>query len=102
MEEMSEYEAGYEPRSRKRKRIKGKGFVVEEVTGRDIAMATAYGGVAKARIRKTGPRFATVARIDRTGLHTSQGGMRPSNPHMQNLTGPVTIKAFEEHDMTPA
>lgn len=68
MEEMSEYEAGYEPHQRKRKRVKGKNFVVEQVTGRDIQMASAYGGVAKPRIRKTVPRFATVARIDRTGL----------------------------------
>lgn len=29
MEEMSEYEAGYEPQQRKRKRVKGKNFVVE-------------------------------------------------------------------------
>ena len=52
-------------------------------------MASAYGGVAKPRIRKTGPRFSTVARIDRTGLQTSQGSMRPSKPRMQNLTGQV-------------
>ena len=82
MEEISEYEAGYEPSQRKRKRIKGKGYVVEQVTGRDVQMASAYGGVAKARVRKTGPRFATVSRVDRTGLQTSQTGMRPSNPRM--------------------
>ena len=89
MEEMSEYEAGLEPNKRKRKRIKGKGYVVEQVTGRDVAMASAYGGVAKPRVRKTGPRFATVARIDRTGLQTSQSNMRPANPRMHNLTGAV-------------
>jgi len=72
MEEMSEYEAGDEngPR-RKRKRVKGKGYIVEAVTGRDVKMANAYGGVAKPRVRKTGPRFGSVARIDRTGLQTS-------------------------------
>lgn len=67
MEEMSEYEAGYEP-ERKRKRVKGKGYVIEQVTRKDVQMASAYGGVAKPRIRKTAPRFSTVARIDRTGL----------------------------------
>jgi len=36
MEEMSEYEAGHEPNRRKRKRIKGKGYVVEQITGRDV------------------------------------------------------------------
>lgn len=61
MEEMSEYEAGYEPRDRKRKRVKGKGYVVEEITGRDVQMASAYGGVAKPRIRKTAPRFMSSA-----------------------------------------
>lgn len=81
MEEMSEYEAGAEPR-RKRKRGKGKGYVVEAVTGRDVQMANAYGGVAKPRVRKTGPRFGSVARIDRTGLQTSQGSMRPANPRI--------------------
>ena len=68
MEEMSEYEAGYEP-ERKRKRVKGKGYVVEQVTGRDVALASAYGGVAKPRVRRTAPRFAS--RTDRVGLHTS-------------------------------
>jgi len=29
MEEISEYEAGKEPRMKKRKRVKGKGFVIE-------------------------------------------------------------------------
>ena len=29
MEEISEYEAGYEPEQRKRKRVKGKNYVVE-------------------------------------------------------------------------
>lgn len=82
MEEMSEYEGGVEPNKRKRKRVKGKGYVVEQVTGRDIQMATAYGGVAKPRVRKTGPRFSSVARIDRTGLQTSQGSMRPQKPRM--------------------
>ena len=61
-------------------------------------MASAYGGIAKPRVRKTGPRFSTVARIDRTGLHTSQGSMRPStNPRMQNLTGNV-VKPFIENE----
>lgn len=69
-EEISEYEAGKEPRSRKRKRVKGKGYVVEQVTGRDVAMASAYGGVAKPRVRRTAPRF-TNARTERSGLHTS-------------------------------
>lgn len=41
---------------------------MEEITGRDVAMASAYGGVAKPRIRKTGPRFTTVGRFDRAGL----------------------------------
>ena len=86
MEEISEYEAGYEPNQRKRKRVKGKNYVVEQVTGRDVQMASAYGGVAKPRIRKTGPRFSTVARIDRTGLQTSQGSMLPSQPKIHNLT----------------
>ena len=102
MEEMSEYEAGYEPSQRKRKRIKGKGFVVEQVTGRDVQMASAYGGVAKPRVRKTGPKFATVARADRTGLQTSQGPMRPSQrPQIQNLTG-ATMKPYDtgEHSVT--
>lgn len=88
MEEMSEYEAGHEPNQRKRKRGKGKGYIVEEITGRDVAMASAYGGVAKPRIRKTGPRFTTVNRFDRAGLQTS-GSMRAPNPRMQNLTGKV-------------
>ena len=87
MEEMSEYEAGHEPNQPKRKR-RGKGYIVEEITGRDVAMASAYGGVAKPRIRKTGPRFTTVGRFDRAGLQTS-GSMRPTNPRMQNLTGKV-------------
>ena len=93
MEEMSEYEAGLEPGKRKRKRVKGKGYVVEQVTGRDVQMASAYGGVAKPRVRKTGPRFATVARIDRTGLQTSQSNMRPGHPRIHNLTG--AVKPFE-------
>ena len=88
MEEMSEYEAGHEPHQRKRKRGKGKGYIVEEITGRDVAMASAYGGVAKPRIRKTGPKFTTVNRFDRAGLQTS-GSMRAPNPRMQNLTGKV-------------
>ena len=68
MEEMSEYEAGREPKS-KRKKGKGKGYIVEEITGRDVAMASAYGGVAKPRIRKTGPKFTTTTnRFDRAGL----------------------------------
>lgn len=58
-------------------------------------MASAYGGVAKPRIRKTVPRFATVARIDRTGLQTSAGASRPSNPRMQNLTGASAVKEGE-------
>ena len=98
MEEMSEYEAGYEPQ-RKRKRVKGKGYVIEQVTGRDVQMATAYGGVAKPRVRKTNPRFSTVARPDRSGLQTSQGSMRPStNPRIQNLTGHV--KPYNENDIS--
>ena len=80
MEEMSEYEAGGEPQ-RKRKRNRGKGYVVEEITGRDVAMASAYGGIAKPRIRKTGPKFIAATRIDRDGLKTS-GSMRPTNPRM--------------------
>ncbi len=48
-------------------------------------MASAYGGVAKPRIRKVGQRFANITRIDRSGLHTSQAA-RPANPKMQNLT----------------
>jgi len=34
-------------------------------------MATAYGGVAKPRIRKVGQKFANITRIDRAGLQTS-------------------------------
>ena len=74
MEEQSEYEAGMEPSGkRKRKKGKGKGYVVEPITEKDVQMASAYGGVAKPRIRKTAPRFATGARLDRAGLQTSQG-----------------------------
>ena len=40
---------------KKRKRRKGaQTYIVEEITGRDIQMASAYGGVAKPRIRKVG------------------------------------------------
>jgi len=66
---MSEYDEGVEPNRPKRKRGKNnKGYVVEEIRGRDVQMANAYGGVAKPRIRKTVPRFSSIARIDRTGL----------------------------------
>jgi len=68
-EEISEYEGGKMPHKRRRKRVKGKGYVVEQVTGRDVALASAYGGVAKPRVRRTAPRFAS--RTDRVGLHTS-------------------------------
>ena len=83
MEEMSEYEAGHEPHQKKPKRRKA-GYIIEEVTGRDVQMANAYGGVAKPRIRKVGPRFASVARPDRSGLQTSQGSVRP-HVRMHNL-----------------
>lgn len=72
---------------KRKKRKKSKGtphWVVEEATSRDIAMASAYGGVAKPRVRKTFHRFATVAR-DRAGLQTSAAAVRP--PKVGNLTG---------------
>ena len=96
MEEMSEYEAGGEPHQRKRKRNRGKGYVVEEITGRDVAMASAYGGIPKPRIRKTGPKFIATTKFgDRDGLKTS-GSMRPTNPRMHNLTGKE--KKFESSE----
>ena len=55
-------------------------------------MASAYGGVAKPRIRKTAPRFSTVARTDRTGLQTSQASARPSKPHIQSLVKPFEVR----------
>ena len=83
MEEMSEYEAGEVPHKRKRKKVKNKGqaYVVEQITGLDVAMASAYGGVAKPRVRKMGPKFSTGP-VNRAGLQTSQGGARPPNPRM--------------------
>ena len=73
-----------EQNEKKKKRRKGKngGYIVEEITGRDIQMASAYGGVAKPRIRKVGPQFA---RINRVGLQTSYA-TRVANPKMGNLT----------------
>ena len=74
--------------SRRKKKRKMQGFVVEDPTGRDIQLASAYGGVAKPRIRKTGQRFVVAAnRLDRAGLMTSHVPSRPGNPRMQNLTG---------------
>ena len=100
-EEISEYEAGKEPHRRKRKRVKGKGYVVEQVTRADVAMASAYGGVAKPRVRRTAPRF-TNARTERSGLHTSQGTGRPqSNPRLQNLTGQAN-RALESNEPSVA
>jgi len=52
-------EDGHESR-RRRRRKKNTGFIIEEITGRDIQLASAYGGVAKPRIRKVPARFATV------------------------------------------
>jgi len=67
--------------NKKRKRRKlNNGYIVEEITGRDIQMATAYGGVAKPRIRKVAARFTSNTKIDRTGLSTSHGPSRPGNP----------------------
>ena len=67
---MSESEAGLEQRPKRKRGKAGKGYVVEEIRGRDVLMANAYGGVAKPRIRKTVPKFSSIARIDhgRTGL----------------------------------
>jgi len=68
----SDYDEGNDTRRKKKKRRKvdpnGTGYIIEEITGRDIQMATAYGGVAKPRIRKVGARFANMIRIDRSGL----------------------------------
>ena len=49
-------------------------------------MASAYGGVAKPRLRKANYRFATVARDrdrDRAGIQTSHAPKRP--PRVGNL-----------------
>ena len=60
---MEESEAGeVDNKRRKKKRRPKDGYIIEEVTGRDIQMATAYGGVAKPRIRKVGPTFARINR----------------------------------------
>ena len=64
-------------------------------------MATAYGGVAKPRIRKVGQKFANITRIDRAGLQTSQGPSRPGNPKMHNLTSARPTFA-ETGDITAA
>lgn len=99
MEEMSEYETGEAPlNKRKRKKVKAKGskYVVEQVTGRDVAMASAYGGMAKPRIRKIATKFSTGPGT-RAGLQTSQGMDRPPNPKMQNLTD--QLKAMERQEL---
>ena len=75
-------DGGRDETHRRRRRKKNAGFVIEEITGRDIQLATAYGGVAKPRVRKIGTRFATVQRQDRAGLQTSQGPRQPANPRM--------------------
>ena len=72
IKEESDQDEGADVGKSRRKRKKGaQTFIVEEITGRDIQMASAYGGVAKPRIRKVGQRFANITRIDRTGLQTS-------------------------------
>jgi hypothetical protein len=43
----------FKKRRKKRKAPLGP-YIVEEITGRDVQLASAYGGVAKPRIRKTG------------------------------------------------
>ena len=55
------FEDGNESR-RRRKRKQKHGYVVEEITGRDIQLATAYGGVAKPRVRKVPTRFTSIQR----------------------------------------
>ena len=60
-------EDGHESR-RRRKRKQKHGYIVEEITGRDIQLATAYGGVAKPRVRKVPTRFTTMQRQERVGL----------------------------------
>ena len=65
IEEESDQDVGHDEfgrPSKRRRRKKQPHYIVEEITGRDIQLASAYGGVAKPRIRKTGPRFATVQR----------------------------------------
>lgn len=52
----------HQTRGKKRQKSNQKGFIVEEVTDRDIRMASAYGGVAKPRMRKVDKRFATAHR----------------------------------------
>lgn len=51
-------------RKHKKKKKPKDQYFVEEVTGRDVAMAGAYGGVAKPRIRKVpgGIKLKSMAR----------------------------------------
>jgi len=57
--EVFDEEDGHESR-RRRRRKKPAGMIIEEITGRDIQLASAYGGVAKPRVRRVPPRFNTV------------------------------------------
>lgn len=57
-DEADNFGVDVDAKNKRKKKKKGKGDRwVEEVTGRDILMASAYGGVAKPRIRKANHRF---------------------------------------------
>lgn len=63
-------------------------------------MASAYGGVAKPKLRKIGTKFTTGPPGNRAGLQTSQGTERPPQPRIQNLTDQV--KTWEQQDLSAA
>jgi len=55
-------EMATQKKKRRRRQKPASTFIIEEVTDRDIRMASAYGGVAKPRLRKVKQRFNTVHR----------------------------------------
>jgi hypothetical protein len=75
---------------KKKKNLKDQYFV-EEVTRKDHNMATAYGGVAKPRIRKVpgGIKLRSMNREkerERSAIRASSQG-KPQPPQMGNLFG---------------
>jgi len=87
-------------KSKKKKKKQTATYIVEEVTDRDIRMASAYGGVAKPRLRKVTQRFATIkghhpvqlasqtARQSGAGALTSieKSGQKPWGPGPNDAT----------------
>jgi len=76
-------------KAKKSKKKKKDQYFVEEITGRDVEMAGAYGGVAKPRIRKVpgGIKLRSLNRgKDGSVMRASSQG-KPQAPQMGNLFG---------------